>query len=151
VLSNETSPGVTCGSDLPESCELGAGHWSPDDTAACSDLAGYVGAEHTKHIAGTLYRCETAGSWVEYYHPYAYPHPLRGEEPVGGGGVGASGGAGGGGGSAAAGGVGGASAPSSDEDDGCACSLPRGGRRTPPWPLALALAMGARSRRRRAD
>lgn len=150
VVTNETSPGVTCGSELPASCDVGAGHWVPDDPAACADLTGYVGDAHTKQIGGALYRCEAAGSWVEHYHPYAYPHPLRGEEPMGGGGgTGASGAAAGAGGDGASGAMGGAPAADSDEDEGCACSLPRGGRRELPWGLTLVVAACARRRHER--
>lgn len=71
------SSGVGCGSDTPSGyCSTGAAYWKTSQS--CSDLADYVGKSPTTPISGTLYRCYPQNTWSVYYHPYTYPHPLRG-------------------------------------------------------------------------
>jgi hypothetical protein len=76
------SVGVGCGelADIPSSCTVGVGYWATSDTTMCTDLTGYVGAQHTKNISGSLYKCTATDTWTPspYYTPYTYPHPLRG-------------------------------------------------------------------------
>lgn len=74
----ESSAGVGCGSSLPEgNCTEGVGFWLTDQS--CSDLSDMVGADPATPIDGSLYVCNDSNEWVEYYIPYTYPHPLRGE------------------------------------------------------------------------
>ena len=44
-------------SGRPNTCTLGVGYWATD----------------TK----TLYKCTSTNTWIAYYTPYVYPHPLR--------------------------------------------------------------------------
>jgi len=72
----QSSAGVGCGSSLPGgSCTEGVGFWLTDQS--CTDLTDYVGADPTTPISGSLYICNDSNTWVEYYTPYTYPHPLR--------------------------------------------------------------------------
>ncbi len=50
--------GVSSGtySQLPHTCNSGQGFWATDKN--------------------TLYQCSSANTWVAYYSPYTYPHPL---------------------------------------------------------------------------
>lgn len=64
-------------------CTDNVAYWSTSQNN-CSDLTGYVGdaTQRTSgidtKILGTLYKC-ASNTWTEYYTPYTYPHPLRGE------------------------------------------------------------------------
>lgn len=71
--------GVGCGTlaNRPGTCTTGVGYWATDQS--CSDLTDYVGASPTTPISGTLYKCTETNTWMAYYTPYTYPHPLRGE------------------------------------------------------------------------
>lgn len=74
----EASAGVGCGYSLPTgSCTEGVGFWLTDQTGFCSDITNYVGVDPATPIDGTLYICNDSNTWVEYYTPYTYPHPLR--------------------------------------------------------------------------
>jgi hypothetical protein len=75
---NGTS-GVGCGTlgNRPATCTTGVGYWATNQS--CSDMTGMVGANPSTPIAGTLYKCTSTNTWTEYYTPYDYPHPLRGE------------------------------------------------------------------------
>jgi len=56
----------------------GTGYWVTDqDCASVPD--GSAGAHPAAPIAGILYTCTAPDTWTEYFTPYAYPHPLRGE------------------------------------------------------------------------
>jgi hypothetical protein len=76
--------GTGCGSALPTSCATGTGFWVTTQNN-CTVLTGYVGdsAQRTDgintKIEGTFYKCTATNTWTEYYTPYTYPHPLRGE------------------------------------------------------------------------
>jgi hypothetical protein len=76
--------GVGCGTsaakDAISTCTDGVGFWVPSDpsAASCTDLTNHVGANATSPVAGTLYKC-SSNTWVSYYTPYEYPHPLRNE------------------------------------------------------------------------
>lgn len=69
--------GVGCGTlaARPVSCTTGVGYWATDQS--CSNLTGMVGANPTTPISGTLYKCTATNTWMPYYTPYTYPHPLR--------------------------------------------------------------------------
>jgi len=72
--------GIGCGTlaSRPAACMAGTGYWATDQD--CSSVpAGSVGAHPAAPIAGTLYTCTAPDTWTEYFVPYAYPHPLRGE------------------------------------------------------------------------
>ncbi len=75
---NGTS-GVGCGTlaSRPTACTAGVGYWATNQS--CSDLTGMVGKNPSTSIAGTLYKCTATNTWIAYYTPYTYPHPLRAE------------------------------------------------------------------------
>lgn len=73
VFTDNSSPGVSCGTSLPSSCSSGQGYWLTSQS--CSDLTSLTGKGATP-ANGTFYKC-VSGSWQSYYIPYAYPHPLR--------------------------------------------------------------------------
>jgi hypothetical protein len=91
---NGTS-GIGCGTaatmNAIETCTNGVGFWVPNATidssaASCSNINSWVGrnnllAASVNGKIGTLYTCEN-NTWVEYYQPYTYPHPLRGTDSV---------------------------------------------------------------------
>lgn len=91
VIGDATSPAdVGCGSTLPGTCTVNDGYWVTAQSN-CSNLTGYVGADTgvtggsrtaTNVISGTLYKCTATNTWTEFYTPYTYPHPLRGESDV---------------------------------------------------------------------
>lgn len=71
------SSGVGCGTlaQRPVSCTAGVSYWATNQS--CSNLSGIVGANPTTPVSGTLYKCSAQNTWVAYYTPYTYPHPLR--------------------------------------------------------------------------
>lgn len=77
VFSANSSPAITMGTfgNRPASPTVGQGYWATDQSAV--DLSGMVGIDPTIPIAGTLYICEVEDEWIEFFTPYAYPHPLR--------------------------------------------------------------------------
>ncbi len=68
--------GVGCGTlaSRPATCAPGVGYWATDQS--CTDLTGRVGANPASLISGTLYQCTAPNTWIAYYTPYTYPHPL---------------------------------------------------------------------------
>lgn len=82
IFSNNTTPGVSCGTlaNLPEACDVGQGYWATNQS--CSDLTGMVGKDPANPIQGTLYKCTATNTWTAYYTPYTYPHPLRTESRI---------------------------------------------------------------------
>jgi hypothetical protein len=75
--------GVGCGhlADRPATCIPGVAYWATDQD--CSEVSpDNVGAHPKTPIAGTLYKCTAPNTWVEYYTPYTYPHPLRTSGPL---------------------------------------------------------------------
>ena len=77
---NGTS-GVGCGTPAsrPSTCTTGVGFWATNQS--CTDLTRMVGVSPAMPISGTLYKCTATDTWMPYYTPYAYPHPLRAEAP----------------------------------------------------------------------
>jgi hypothetical protein len=78
--SFDGTSGVGCGTlaDRPVTCTAGVAYWATEQSCTTIDDAN-VGAHPTAPISGTLYKCITPNTWTEYYTPYTYPHPLRGE------------------------------------------------------------------------
>lgn len=79
-VSFDGSAGVGCGplAARPATCTIGVGYWAT--TQSCGDLTGLVGPHPATPIAGTLYKCTDTNTWTDYYTPFPYPHPLRGEK-----------------------------------------------------------------------
>ena len=78
IMDDDSSP-LDClmGSELPGTCTVGDGYWVTAQST--TTLAGMVGVDPTTPISGILYTCTETDTWTEYYTPYTYPHPLRGE------------------------------------------------------------------------
>lgn len=53
------------GTSLPGTCTQNDGYFKTNEGAL-----------------GVLYRCESTNTWVKYYEPYTYPHPLRSDVPI---------------------------------------------------------------------
>lgn len=77
--SFDGTSGVGCGTlaNRPATCTTGTAYWATDQS--CTDMTGMVGKAPSTPISGTLYKCTATNTWSEYYTPYTYPHPLRGE------------------------------------------------------------------------
>lgn len=87
--------GVGCGTAAAMAAitptKTGVGFWVPNATldptaTSCSDLTGWTGRNNVKAASvngniGVLYRW-SGSDWVQYYQPYTYPHPLRGNDTV---------------------------------------------------------------------
>ena len=75
---SDGSAGVGCGTlaqmNAITPTVTGVGFWVTNQS--CTNVSGYVGANPTTPISGTLYRWN-GSAWVKYYSPYTYPHPLR--------------------------------------------------------------------------
>jgi len=69
--------GAGCGapSNRPSTCNVGVGYWATYQS--CTDLTGMVGANPSRPIEGTLFKCSAPNTWTACYTPYTYPHPLR--------------------------------------------------------------------------
>ncbi len=69
--------GVGCGTlaARPATCTPGVGYWATDQS--CSDMTGMVGVNPARPIAGTFYKCAAPDTWMAYYTPFTYPHPIR--------------------------------------------------------------------------
>jgi len=71
--------GVGCGTlaNRPTTCDgENEGYWATDQD--CSQVSpDNVGRDASVPIDGTLYRCISTDTWVAYYTPLQYPHPLR--------------------------------------------------------------------------
>jgi len=71
--------GVGCGTlaNRPITCDgENEGYWATNQD--CSQVStDNVGRDASVPIDGTLYRCISTDTWVAYYAPLQYPHPLR--------------------------------------------------------------------------
>ncbi|MCK4421312.1 T9SS type A sorting domain-containing protein [candidate division WOR-3 bacterium] len=70
--------GVGCGTlaNRPGICTPGVAYWATDQS--CSEVSDdNAGAHPTTPISGTLYKCTVTNTWIPYYTPFTYPHPLR--------------------------------------------------------------------------
>ena len=79
--------GVTCGTaeqmNALTPTTVGVGFWVPTDIAEqpCTSVSSNnVGTNPKTKLDGTLYKWG-GDSWEEFWTPYEYPHPLRGETP----------------------------------------------------------------------
>jgi len=65
----EEDSGVTTGlfGNMPGTCNEGEGYWATDK-----------GTWNSTGTSGVLYRCNAADTWIEFYEPENYPHPLQG-------------------------------------------------------------------------
>ena len=70
------SSGVGAGTlaQRPANCTTGTAYWASDQSVA--DMTGMVGPNPTAPITGTLFKCASTNSWVRYFTPFTYPHPL---------------------------------------------------------------------------
>lgn len=70
TLTTGVAVGTKAQMDMITTCTDGTAYWATD-RGDWNKTCG--GGEQ-----GTLYKCES-NTWVKYYEPYEYPHPLRGE------------------------------------------------------------------------
>lgn len=75
LTDSGTGASITCGSSLPEGCQVGSAFWLTSNS--CVNLTNMVGANPSTPITGTLYKCTAPNAWTAYYTPYTYPHPFR--------------------------------------------------------------------------
>jgi len=59
--------GIGTLANRPGTCTPGVAYWATDQ-----------GNWNTKGDDGVLYKCTSPNTWVKYYTPYTYPHPLQG-------------------------------------------------------------------------
>ncbi len=69
--------GVSCGTlaSLPSTCTTGVGYWATSQSCSSIDSVN-IGTNPSVPISGTLYKCNSTNTWIAYYTPYTYPHPL---------------------------------------------------------------------------
>ena len=68
TFDGTTGVGAGTLASIPATCTTGVGYWATDQ-----------GDWNTLGDDGILYKCTSTDTWTEYYEPYTYPHPLRGE------------------------------------------------------------------------
>ena len=57
----------------PSTCTTGVGYWATDQGKWNNN---HTGAD------GQFYKCASTNTWIQYYTPYTYPHPLRTGSPT---------------------------------------------------------------------
>ena len=81
ATSFDGTAGVGCGTlaNRPATCTAGVGYWATNQQCETVSDAN-TGTNPSEPISGTLYKCSAPNTWIAYYTPYTYPHPLRGED-----------------------------------------------------------------------